>query len=365
MKAINAITMLFLLASAMFFTTSCDQNPYVNIQGYAQGGTYMVTAGVKNAKVKPEEMKRKIDSLLNVIDFSVSGYNKESILSKFNGGESVVPDEVFVDLYNRSHELWQESDGVLDVASAPLFDLWGFGFTNDTLPAPELVSATLESCGMDRLIPEMGAAVGEDGQLLPSALFKEGAPHREVLPKLNYNAVAQGYSVDVISEYLYSVGVNDMLINVGGEIFCDGLNPGGKNWSLGIDKPIDGNNVSGEILQGIFHAPDCPCGIVTSGNYRKFYVKDGKKYSHSIDPRTGYPVSHSLLSATIITTDPDSTANSSFLSTKADALATISMVLGVEKAAEMVESMPDVEACLIYDADGTMEAWTSSGFTLE
>lgn len=140
-----------------------------------------------------------------------------------------------------------------------------------------------------------------------------------------------------------------------GEIFCDGLNPSGLPWSLGIDRPTDGNNELGADIQGIFRAPAGPHGIVTSGNYRKFYIKDGKKYAHSIDPRTGRPVEHTLLSATIVASD----------AMTADAYATYCMVVGLEESKKFLESRDDMEGCLIYDDNGTFRTWCSEGFVLE
>ena len=175
-----------------------------------------------------------------------------------------------------------------------------------------------------------------------------------VRPVLNFNAVAQGYSCDLVAAYLYSIGVKDMLVDIG-EFFCDGRNPSGKPWTIGIDRPVDGNNVPGAVLQGVFRAPEGPHGIVTSGNYRKFYVRDGKKYAHTIDPRTGYPVSHSLLSATVVAKD----------AMTADAYATWCMVVGLEQSKDFLETTPGFEGCLIYDDNGEMRVWCSSGFILE
>jgi len=354
MKPLKTNIVLFVLVLMSFFMTSCSRGrQYMSITGYAQGGTYSVVLNLwgEDGRVSttPQRMKTVIDSLLNVIDYSVSGYNKNSLLTKFNAGEEIVPDDVFIDLYDMSREYWEMTGEVLDVASAPLFDMWGFGFTSDSLPSPEAVANTLADCGMKRLPEKL--EVGADGRLSPAALVGGAA----VLPRLNFNAVAQGYSCDRIAEYLYSVGIKDMMIDVGGEIYCDGLNPSGLNWSLGIDRPEDGNNVPGAKLQGIFRSPGGPCGIVTSGNYRKFYVKDGKKYSHTIDPRTGWPVSHSMLSATVIAAD----------ATLADGLATAFMVMGLDEASKFIESLDGVEACLVYDEDGAFKTWTSSGFTLE
>jgi thiamine biosynthesis lipoprotein len=216
----------------------------------------------------------------------------------------------------------------VDAASGPLFDLWGFGFRSGEFPSEEEVAQAMEACGMKRMLEQ-----------------KKG--------QLNYNAIAQGYSCDLIAEYLYSIGVKDMMVDIG-EIFCDGHNPAGMPWSVGIDKPIDGNNELGAQIQGIFRAPDGPHGIVTSGNYRKFYMKDGKKYAHSIDPRTGYPVNHNLLSATIVAND----------AITADAYATYCMVVGLEESKALLDSRNDLEGCLIYDEEGTFRSWCSEGFVL-
>ena len=136
-----------------------------------------------------------------------------------------------------------------------------------------------------------------------------------------------------------------------GEIYCDGLNPSGKAWTIGIDRPIDGNNELGTDIQTIFSVPSGPHGVVTSGNYRKFYIRDGKKYAHTIDPRTGYPVSHNLLSATVIAPDALS----------ADAYATYCMAVGFEEAVSFIQKTEELEACLIYDEDGNFRVWSSEG----
>jgi thiamine biosynthesis lipoprotein len=199
----------------------------------------------------------------------------------------------------------------------------------------------------------MKMQLSRDGVLVPASLLKDGLKD-STLPKLNYNAIAQGYSCDVVARYLYSIGVKDMMVDIG-EIFCDGVNPSGQPWTLGIDRPTDGNNELGADIQGIFRVPSGPHGVVTSGNYRKFYVKEGRKYAHTINPLTGYPVDHNLLSATIVAPD----------AMMADAYATYCMVIGLEAARQFIESDPELEGCLIYDDNGTFASWTSSGFVLE
>ncbi|MBQ2544334.1 MAG: FAD:protein FMN transferase, partial [Bacteroidales bacterium] len=237
------------------------------------------------------------------------------LLSRRNAGERVELNDMFREIEEISEHYRQLSGGAFDVAAGPLFDVWGFGFTADSLPSEETISAAMERCRK-----------------------------REVL---NFNAIAQGYSCDKVAAYLHSIGVKDMLVDIG-EIYCEGLNPKGQGWTIAIDTPSDGNNTPGASISGLWHSDGGAYGVVTSGNYRKFYIKDGKKYAHTIDPRTGRPVDHNLLSATVIAPT----------ATEADALATYFMVIGFEKARSWVEDHPGIEACLI-SSDLT---WTSPGF---
>lgn len=288
---------------------------YVQFGGYAQGGVWSVKANVKGVKARPAEIQKGIEAILEEIDTTLSGYNKRSQLSRYNAGEPVQLSPMFLEVQQAADKFKEETGGALNCAAGPLYDIWGFGFKTDSLPSDELVRQTLADCGK----------------------------------KLNFNAIAQGYSCDKVAAYLYSLGIKDMLVDIG-EIFCDGLNPSGKPWRVGIDKPEDGNNSPGAKMEGIWESNGGPQGVVTSGNYRKFYIKDGVKYSHTIDPRTGYPVQHKLLSATVIA--PTAMA--------ADAYATYCMVIGTEKAQEFILSRPDLEACLISE-----EIWTSPGFKLQ
>lgn len=346
---------LMTLAVALLTIFSCTpKDRYVSFSGYAQGGTYTVKFNLNGRdgmiKETPEAIKDSVEAILQNIDNSLSGYNKNSLLSAFNSGLSIKPDSLFIDIYEKAYGFYNETDGVLDVASAPLFDIWGFGFKSGEMPDDSKVKETLASSGMKRLVKDIRAAAN-DGTLTGTELLADSG---QVAPKLNYNAIAQGYSCDVVARYLYSLGVKDMMVDIG-EIFCDGRNPSGKPWGIGIDRPVDGNNTLGADLQGIFRIPSGAYGVVTSGNYRKYYIKDGKKYAHTIDPRTGYPVTHNLLSATILAPD----------ATMADAYATYCMVVGLEAAMEFLASREDLEGCLVYDENGEFRIWTSSGFILE
>ena len=341
-----------MLVSGMIF--SCvPHDRYVTISGYAQGGVYSVKFNLngRQGMIRTDvgDIRDSVDAILSSIDASLSGYNRGSLVSRFNAGETIRPDSLFIDIYSKAYEIYDVTDGVVDVASAPLFDVWGFGFKSGQVPDDVTVAKVKEECGMDRLVRDMSMEINPDGTLHPSDMLRtEGA-----LPALNYNAIAQGYSCDLVAEYLYSLGVKDMLVDIG-EIFCDGLNPSGQPWTLGIDSPVDGNNVSGAVVQAVFTVPHGAHGVVTSGNYRKFYISNGRKYAHTIDPRTGCPVSHNLLSATVMAPD----------ALMADAYATYCMVIGLEEAKAFISSSSELEACLIYDDNGEFRVWKSDGFDI-
>lgn len=326
--------MLLLSISAASFVSCSGGRKYEVISGYAQGGVYSVKLNMEGSAKDIKSIAHDIDSLLTLIDNTLSGYNKSSMLSRLNAGEDITPNGMFKDIYSKSYKVWEETGGAVDVAAGPLFDAWGFGFTSDSLPSPKLIAAIKDSCGMGRLSPDIDESLNRK-------------------PVLNFNAIAQGYSCDVIARYLYSIGIKDMLVDIG-EIFCDGLNPKGRPWSIGVDRPVDGNNTPGADLDGIWQSDGKAHGVVTSGNYRKYYIKDGKKYAHTIDPRTGYPVSHNLLSATIIAPD----------ATSADAYATYCMVIGLEQSRKFILGRENMEGYLIYDENGQMKTWASPGFNI-
>ncbi|MBP5626092.1 MAG: FAD:protein FMN transferase [Bacteroidales bacterium] len=305
----------FCILLAGCLLTGCQRDRYAVFSGFAQGGVYTVKADLRGVRTPAREIQEHIDALLDSIDFSLSGYNKNSLLTHYNQGEEIVPDRFFDEVRALSDRYRAQTGGAFDVASGPLFDIWGFGFTADSLPDPARVAAAIAACKEEKV--------------------------------LNFNAIAQGYTCDVVAAYLRGLGVENMLVDIG-EIYCAGVNPAGRGWTIGVDNPVDGNDTPGKDLRGIWQSDGGACGIVTSGNYRKFYVKDGRKYAHTIDPRTGYPVTHDLLSATVVAPT----------AAEADALATACMVLGPEGAKALIEGRPDLEGYLIT-ADGT---WMSEGF---
>lgn len=319
------VTEKYLLRSILFLAalilSSCSpRDRYVCIKGYAQGGVYSVTFNVKTASKPVSELKNGIDSILTLVDTTLSGYNKASILSRYNRGEKPAKNQLFRDVYALGLRFEEETGGALDFKAAPVFALWGFNFDEPSqYPDEALVKETLASCDSTRL---------------------------------NYNAFAQGYTCDLVASYLHEAGVEDMLVDIG-EIYCSGLNSRRKAWTIGVDTPFDGNESPGASLSAYWHSDGKPHGVVTSGNYRKFYMRDGKKYAHTIDPRTGYPVEHNLLSVTIIAPN----------ATTADAYATYCMVIGLEKTKEFIGNREELEALAIYsDAKGEMQVWRSKSF---
>lgn len=333
-KILPVLLLLFLVACG-------PRMRYVQFSGYAQGGTYTVKANLAGVCVPAGEIRDSIDALLRQIDTTLSGYNKQSLLSRFNAGEVIPAAPFFLEMYRLAYDYWALSGGALDCAAGPLYDAWGFGFKNRSFPSEADVSALLGSGGFGHLPPELPVT---DGAVDPAACGS---------PRLNFNAVAQGFSCDVIARYLYGIGVKDMLVDIG-EIWCDGLNPAGQPWSVGVHRPVEG--AAQEELDGIWLSGGGAAGVVTSGNYRKFYVRDGRKYAHTVDPRSGYPVEHGLLSATVV---------SRRSAAEADAVATWCMVVGLGEAQAIIAQDEALEGYLIYDEEGTMREWASPGFTLK
>ena len=346
---------ILLVVLAVLVLSACgERDRFIQVTGHAQGGVYSVKVNLKGVRVTPEEVRDSVESILTRIDTTLSGYNKGSLLSRFNAGETIRPNSLFLDMYRIGYGWYERSGGVLDFAAGPLFDAWGFGFKSGEMPTDETVAAIKASCGMGLLKPSITPRA--DGTLSVRDVRLDGTDGQVVL---NYNAIAQGYSCDLVAAYLYSIGAKDMLVDIG-EIWCDGHNPSGRPWSVGVDRPFDrpsdGTDELGSELDGIWSSSGTAAGIVTSGNYRKFYVRDGRKYAHSIDPCSGYPVQHNLLSATVVSFSG---------AADADALATWCMVVGLDRAKDLLLGLDGAEGYLIYTAeDGSMTEWASPGFTL-
>lgn len=324
-KRIYRVSLLFALSLLTMTTTGCRQG-YRRIEGFAQGGTFHI---IYSPQGDEKEISSMVNSVLNQIENTLSGYNPESVISRFNNsaiGSDIELNKYFIELFKISDSISRITQGFFDVSAGPLFDYWGFGFKSgesmDSLIINAVERGAIDSiksfCGMDMF------------ELKGDRIHKLDSRAR-----LNFNAIAQGYTCDVIADSLRSRGVENYLVEVGMEIVCKGRNSKGGKWRIGIDKPVDGNMNAGENIQEIVEVTDC--GIVTSGNYRKFFMVDGEKYAHSIDPHTGFPTRHNLLSATIIAKD----------ATVADALATFAMSAGTQTAEEFFSSRSDTKAYLI------------------
>ena len=315
----------------MLLASSCKHSStYIRLTGLAQGSTYLITYSETDEKgvsiaATATEVQELIDAGFERINNSVSGYHQGSTLSRINRNESTQTDSIFRDLFRISQQIWKETDGLFDPSGAPLYDLWGFGFQQRAKISTHQIDSLQEFIGMDKF------------RLDGEQLIKTNPNAR-----LNFNAIAQGYTCDYIARILDSLHIQNYLIEVGGEVYAKGVNAQEKAWRIGIDRPEDGNNQPGAQLQEIVNISNQ--GLVTSGNYRKFYVENGKKYAHTIHPKTGEPVQHNLLSATILAPN----------ATLADAYATYCMVLGLEASVEFLSSRPDLQGYLIYSEGDAM-----------
>ena len=311
---------------------ACTTPVYRTIDGFTQGTTYHIIYS-DECGVVPDSL---VERILTDFDLSLSVYNKGSLITKVNNGEDVVVDTLFRNVFNKSLTIYKLSDGLVDVSASPLFNIWGFGFSNRSEITQERVDSALMLTGMDKIWLEGNRVIKSNP-----------------LVTVNFNAIAQGYTADVVAAELDRIGIKNYLVEVGGEIFCKGVNPKGREWSVGIERPVDGNLIQGSDLQDIVLLKGG--GLATSGNYRKFYEENGERYSHTINPKTGYPVRHSLLSATVIAKD----------AMTADAYATWFMVAGVESAKEIIETTPDIEGYLVYSSGDEIRVYKSAGINVK
>lgn len=316
----------------LLFMTSCSKKiEYKTIDGFAQGTTYHIVYSYKGG----DTLNSLVTEILERIDSSVSVYKPESIISRINRNEETVPDSLFINVFNRSREFYDLSGGSFDISAAPLFDVWGFGAKERIDVTQQMIDSILAFVGMDKVWLENGVVKKSDPRVT-----------------LNMNAIAQGYTSDVIALEFDKRGVENYLIEVGGEIFCKGLNPKGKEWSVAIDKPVEGNMIQGEQIQDIINLSNR--GLATSGNYRKFFKEGDKVFSHTIDPKTGFPAKQNLLSTTIIAKD----------AMTADAYATYFMVVGLDKAKEILALNPDIDAYLVYGENGEFRVFSTPGIEI-
>lgn len=313
---------VFIITAIALCVVSCAKKPQkIGYSGLAQGSYFSIIYYDTDGR----DFEHEIDSILKAVDNSVSLWNENSIIRKVNRNDDVVVDQIFKNNFEWARKASEFSDGAFDATIGPLVEAWGFHYKKELEMTPEMVDSIRQLVDYKKIEIVNDKVVKADPNMT-----------------LDFNAVAQGYTTDLIGEFLESRGVRDYLVDVGGEIFAKGTKTNGEMWTIGIERPAE-NYDSERSVQIKINLKDK--GIVTSGNYRKYIEKDGVRYSHSIDTKTGYPVEHNLLSATVIA------ENASW----ADCLATICMVVGKEKASELLEDQ-GVEAYFIFVEDGTIRS---------
>lgn len=318
--------LIFLIIATIFILGK--QKPYITNRGTVFGTYYNVT--YSSDKDLHEEIKR---SLMQV-DNSLSPFNKNSVISAINNNCDTLPDRMFVHVFNLAQEISAKTCGAFDITVAPLVNAWGFGFKKGINPD----SAAIDS--LRRFIGYKGVALS-NGKIRKT--------HSQTM--LDCSAIAKGYGCDAVAETLEANGVKNYMVEIGGEVATKGVNGKGGNWKIGISKPTDNATSSNNELHEIVSITGK--SLATSGNYRNFRYEGKKKLAHTIDPRTGYPVQHSLLSATVIADD----------CATADAYATAFMVMGLEKAMELCENTEEIDAYFIYsEENGDLKTKMSEGF---
>ncbi len=309
---------------------SCGKQPEkVVLQGLAQGSYYAVTYYDEQNR----NFQREIDSIFHAVDMSVNLWVDSSIISKVNRNEEVALDSIFIDNFNIAQEAARLSDGYFDPTISPIVAAWGFSYKSGDSLTPQLIDSLRQLVDYRNIRIENGKVVKENPAMT-----------------LDFNAIAQGYTSDLIARFLESRGVKNFLVDTGGEIMARGEKPDGKPWIVGIEKPAE-NMDSERIVQTRIAL--CDKGLVTSGSTRKYVERNGKRYSHCIDPKTGYPVEHQLLSVTVMAEN----------SVWADALASICMVMGKERSLPLIQGMEGVEAYYIFVNDkNELETFATEGF---
>lgn len=329
---LNRYIHFFIAIILMVCFVRCEQSKtpqsYIHLAGKAQGTTFSI---VYFDSLK-RDFTQPVDSLFRVIDKSASLWDSTSNISNFNKNTpGTVADQHFINIFQRSMEISQMTEGAFDVTVSPLVARWGFYYKkNAPIPDDKDIKNLLTCCGWHKVRLEKGQLIKQNPCI-----------------QLDFNAIAQGYTVDLMAQFLENKGVSNYMVEIGGEVRTLGKNETGESWRIGIDKPVEnsGNNMENDAHNNETRPLEKVVlmsgkSLATSGSYRKFILRDGKKYSHMIDPLTGYPIQHNLLSASVIADN----------CMDADALATAFMVMGLEKA-KIKAIQLGVAALFIYQND--------------
>ena len=305
MKRVDRARVAVLLLSSFMLLSGCVPSDYQHDRGLVFGTVYNITYQ------SAEHLQAEIEAELQKVDDEFSMFNEHSTVARLNRGEQVDTSAAFSAICQLAQTVNRETYGAFDITVAPLVNAWGFGFKHEQIPTPQQVDSLLQ-----------------------------------IRSQMDFSAIAKGYGCDVVARLLECHGIVNYMVEIGGEVVLRGQSPSQADWRIGVTKPTaDTLAVEGE-MQAVLTLTDC--AMATSGNYRNFYDKDGRRYAHTIDPRTGYPVQHSLLSATVVAAD----------CATADAYATSFMVLGLDSAKAVLERHPELSAYLIYaDGQSQMQVW--------
>lgn len=317
----------------LFLLVGCNNyqvNQPVKLFGEAQGTYYSIIYYDNESR----DLQYEIDSILSAFDNSVSLWVENSIISRVNNNDtSVELDKWFIENFHLSMDVSEKTNGSFDLTVGAMVRAWGFGFDDKKRVDEKIIDSILQFTGYKKVSIVNGKVVKDDERTT-----------------FDFNAVAQGYSVDLISEFLESYDIENYLVDIGGEVRGKGEKPGGESWKVGIEKPAKNRNDERD-LKAVVELKGR--SIATSGNYRKFYEENGIRYSHTINPKTGYPARHSLLSVSVI-------AGQAAI---ADAYATAFMVMGLDESKTFLVDSKGLEAFFIFsDGEGNYSTYATDGF---
>ncbi|PWD99940.1 FAD:protein FMN transferase [Marinilabilia rubra] len=327
MKSFSILALILLV-----FTSCQDNSKWIKNQGRVFGTFYHLTYESPEGK----DLQNKVLAALDSVNQSLSTYDSTSVISLFNRSDNkATTDAHFRNVFSSAQDITRKTNGAFDMTVAPLVNAWGFGFTNRQRMTPSTIDSLLTLIGMEHV------------EMKEDFIYKD---KKEVM--LDASAIAKGYGVDVAASVLERNGCNNYLVEIGGEVTTKGLNTRNTKWRVGIDRPIDDPSASNREIQLIIGLSGQ--ALATSGNYRQFYIDEetGQKYAHTINPKTGNPVDHTLLSASIISDD----------CMTADAFATACMVMGLDKSLELLKKHPELDGCFIYDTEDGMNVTWTEGF---
>lgn len=317
--------LLILIIGSIFVIRQQRNTPFQKDEGMVFGTIYHITYQ------SDTNYQKEIEAELQKVDHSLSPFNKTSIISCVNRNEKVKVDEMFSEVFQLAEKISGDTDGAFDITVAPMVNAWGFGFKTGNPPTRQTIDSLRAIVGFNTVSLQDGYVIKKNPKTM-----------------LDCSAIAKGYGTDVVARFLKKKGVQNFMVEIGGEIVVNGNSEKLQPWRIGINKPTDDSLNTSQAIQDVVSVSNI--AMATSGNYRNFYYKNGKKYAHTIDPKTGYPVQHNILSATLFADD----------CATADAYATSFMVLGLDGAKKILEKHPELCAYLIYsDQKGSNQIWYS------